>query len=433
MKKRKMIAPLLLTLAACVAAQTPSSVKPDSATIAAAKTSLSPAEQSIAGAQKEIAKKPSQFAGYNQLAIALSRRARETSDITYYAQAEDALKKSFELAPGNMEGEKIHVWLLLGRHEFPAALEAAKILNKRVPDDILVYGFLTDANAELGNYPAAENAAQWMLNLRPGNLPGMTRAAYLRELFGDVDGAYELMDMAYQSTVPTETEDRAWILSQMGHLRFVAGRTDDADNILKQALQIFPGYHYALGNLAKVRITQKRYDEAVTLLQQRYQAAPHAENLYDLAEALQLAGRDAEAKKAFAEFETKSLAESVRRDNSSRELVFYYADQAQQPMKALEIARQEFAWRHDVYTLDAYAWALHVNGQDTEARKQIETALAVGIHDSKILAHAGEIALKLGDKTAAQRYLEESVSLHATGSEQARLVLAHFPEPNRQR
>ncbi|HEY4903234.1 MAG TPA: tetratricopeptide repeat protein [Candidatus Sulfotelmatobacter sp.] len=433
MNKNKLIAPLLLTLATCVAAQTPSSVKPDSATIAAAKTALSPAEQSIAGAQKEIAKKPGQFAGYNQLAIALSRRARETSDITYYAQAEDALKKSFELAPGNMEGEKIHVWLLLGRHEFPAALEAAKILNKRVPDDILVYGFLTDANAELGNYPAAENAAQWMLNLRPGNLPGMTRAAYLRELFGDVDGAYELMDMAYQSTVPTETEDRAWILSQMGHLRFVAGRTDDADNILKQALQIFPGYHYALGNLAKVRITQKRYDEAVTLLQQRYQAAPHAENLYDLAEALQLAGRDADAKKAFAEFETKSMAESVRKDNSSRELVFYYADHAQQPAKALDVAKQEFAWRHDVYTLDAYAWALHVNGQDAEARKQIETALAVGIRDSKILAHAGEIALKLGDKTAAQRYLEESVSLHATGSEQARLVLAQFPEPNRQR
>ncbi|MGA8433052.1 MAG: tetratricopeptide repeat protein [Candidatus Sulfotelmatobacter sp.] len=433
MKKKRLIAPLILTLAACVAAQTPSSAKADSATIVTAKTALSPAEQSIAGAQKEIAKKPGQFAGYNQLAIALSRRARETSDITYYTQAEDALKKSFELAPGNMEGEKIHVWLLLGRHEFPAALAAAKILNKRVPDDILVYGFLTDANAELGNYPAAENAAQWMLNLRPGNLPGMTRAAYLRELFGDVDGAYELMDMAYQSTVPTETEDRAWILSQMGHLRYVAGRTDDADNILKQALQIFPGYHYALGNLAKVRITQKWYDEAVTLLQQRYQAAPHAENLYDLAEALQLAGRDAEAKKAFAEFETKSLAESVRKDNSSRELVFYYADHAQQPAKALDVAKQEFAWRHDVYTLDAYAWALHMNGQDTEARKQIEAALAVGIRDSKILAHAGEIALRVGDKTAAQRYLEESVSLHATGSEQARLVLAQFSEPNRQR
>ena len=204
------------------------------------KTSLSPAEQSIANARKEVAKKPTQFSGYNQLAIALSRRARETSDVTYYAQAEEALKKASELSPNNLESEKIRVWLLLGRHEFPLALEAAKILNKRVPDDILVYGFLTDANAELGNYSDAENAAQWMLNLRPGNLPGMTRAAYLRELFGDIDGAYELMDMAYQATVPTETEDRAWILSQMGHLRFIAGRTEDAENILKQALSSFP-------------------------------------------------------------------------------------------------------------------------------------------------------------------------------------------------
>src|SRR5207302_9023113 len=151
------------------------------------------------------------------------------------------------------------------------------------------------------------------------------------ELFGDIDGAFEFMDMAYQSTPPTELEDRAWILSQMGHLRLISGKPDQADKILKQALYLFPGYHYALGNLAKVRLQQKHYDEAVDLLQQRYQAAPHAENLYDLAEALEHAGRTVEAKKAFAEFEAKSLLESVRRDNSNRELIFYYADHALQP------------------------------------------------------------------------------------------------------
>lgn len=66
------------------------------------------------------------------------------------------------------------MWLLPGRHQFPAAIEAAKILNKKVPDDILVYGFRTDATAELGDYDAAENAAQWMLKLRPGTLPGQS-------------------------------------------------------------------------------------------------------------------------------------------------------------------------------------------------------------------------------------------------------------------
>ena len=410
---KNMFAFLLLIASLCASAQT-----------SKATPALSPAERSIAEARKSIEKKPAQYAGYNQLAMALARRARETSDIGYYAQAEDALKKSFELAPANLDGEKVHVWLLLGRHEFPAALDAARVLNKRIPDDVLTYGFLTDANAELGNYTDAEKAAQWMLDLRPGNLPGMTRAAYLRELFGDVDGAYELMDMAYQSTPPTEVEDRAWILSQMGHLKLSAGKISDADTVLQQALALFPGYHYALGNLAKVRVTQKRYSEAVALLQQRYQAAPHAENLYDLAEALELAGRTDEAKKAFAEFEAKSLAESIRKDNSSRELVFYYADHAHQPGEALKIAQQEFAWRHDVYTLDAYAWALHVNGIDAEARKQIETALAVGIRDAKLLRHAGEISASLGDRAQAERYLNDSVALNAPESEKARATLA---------
>jgi tetratricopeptide (TPR) repeat protein len=406
---KKLLAVLLLAAASAVAQSSPS---------------LSPAERSIAAARKLIEKKPAQYSGYNQLAVALSRRARETSDVNFYAQAEDALKKSLELAPQNFEAEKIRIWLLLGRHEFAAARESATALNKRVPDDVLVYGFLVDANAELGNYKDAENAAQWMLNLRPGNLPALTRAAYLRELFGDIDGAYDLMYMALQATPPTETEDVAWILTQMAHLRLISGKTEDVETLLNQALTRFPGYHYAQANLAKVRTRQKRYDDAVSLLEQRYKAAAHAENLYDLAEALELAGRTEEARQAFAEFETKSLAESVRADNSNRELIFYYADHAQQPAKALDVARQEYARRHDVYTLDSYAWALHVNRQDSEARKQIETALAVGIRDAKIFRHAGEIALKLGDKAAAERYLQESALLNAPGSEQAWASLA---------
>jgi tetratricopeptide (TPR) repeat protein len=385
---------------------------------------LSPAESAIAQAQSAIAKKPNQCDGYNQLAIALARRARETSDVDFYAGAEEALKKSLELSPDNLDAEKIHVWLLLGRHEFSAALDDAKALNRKIPDDVLVYGFLVDANAELGNYKDAESAAQWMLNLRPGNLPALTRAAYLRELFGDVDGALELMNMAYQSTPPTENEDGAWILTQMAHLRLSEGNPAEAETLLQQALQKFPGYHYTLGNLAKLRVIQHRYTEAVSLLQQRYAAAPHAENLYDLAEALQSAGRTDEAKTAFSEFEIKSLAESVRADNSNRELVFYYADHVHEPAKALEVAQKESSRRHDVYTLDAYAWALHVNGQNGEARKQIEAALSVGIRDAQMLHHAGEIALSLGDTAAAERLLKDAAALNAAGSDQARGTLA---------
>jgi len=395
---------------------------------APAESTASPAERSMVQARKLIEKNPKDFEAYNALALALSRRARETSDVKFYAQAEETLQKSFEVSPDNFDGQRIHVWLLLGKHEFAAALDAAKKLNQKMPDDVMLYGFLTDANVELGNYKDAETAAQWMLDLKPGNTPGLTRAAYLRELYGDIDGSLELMNMAYQSTPPGETEDGAWIVTQMAHLNLAIGKIDQAEKLSQQALMMFPGYHYALGNLAKVRIQQKRYDEAVELLKQRYEAAPHAENLYDLAQALQLAGKTDDASKAFAEFEQKSLLESNRGDNSNHELIFYYADYAGQPTRALEVAQREIARRHDVFTLDSYAWALYRNGQYADARKQIESALAVGLRDAKIFRHAGEIALKSGDKGAAERYLRASAELNSVGSEQARITLASIAQ-----
>ena len=295
-----------------------------------------------------------------------------------------------------------------------------------MPDDVIVYGLLTDANIELGNYSDAENSAQWMLNLRPGNRPALIRTARLRDLFGDAEGAYEAAELALQSTIPSENEERANLLTQMGHFRFATGNTAAAEKFFQQALTALPKYPAALGNLAQLRIAQKRYADAVELLQQLYQSVPLAGNLYALAEALRLAGRDTEARKAFADFETKALAESVCRDNSNRELVFYYADHAHQPGKALDVAKREYAWRHDVYTLDAYAWALHVNGRDAEARIEIESALAVGIRDATLFRHAGEIALKTGDLAGARGYLKQSTELNTWDSEQARRSLAEL-------
>lgn len=354
-----------------------------------------PAETAIEKAQAEIAKHPDHAQFYATLAMAYARRARETSDVQYYAKAEETLQHSFALAPDNYDGLKTLAWLQLGRHEFAKALETATKLNKKTPDDVMVYGYLVDANVELGNYKEAVAAAQWMLDLRPGNIPGLARAGYLRELHGNLPGAIDLMQMAYGSTPSTETEDRAWLLTQVAHLNFVLGDLDKADKYASAALGLFPDYHYALGALAQVRIAQKRYDDAVALLRKRHDGAPHAENLYALAEALELAGQTEESKTAFAEFERKSLAETNIGDNSNHELIAYYVDHAHQPKKALEVAQRELARRKDVFTLDCYAWALAANGDYEAANVQIQKALQVGAKDPKILSHAGFIAQHL--------------------------------------
>jgi tetratricopeptide (TPR) repeat protein len=382
------------------------------ASLLAASEPSSPALEKIAAARKAIEKNDGAYRPYVDLALGLARRARETADPARYREAQEALEKSFVLRPDNYEAAQAQVWILLGQHEFARALEAARALNGRAPDDVLTYGFLTDAHVELGNYVEAEEACQWMLDLRPGNVPGITRAAYLRELFGDPEGAIELMTDAFVRTPETEVEDRAWILTQIAHLQSTRGKLDASEAFSLEALSLFPDYHYALATLAFVRSSQDRHREAVDLLRKRYQNAPHPENLYALAEALERAGRSEEARAAYAEFEASARAESKGWDNANRELVFFYADRAGKPEDALRVARLERGRRKDVHTLDAHAWALAANGEVARARQEIETALAVGIRDARFLYHAGVIAAKDGDSGTATRYLEESLALN---------------------
>jgi tetratricopeptide (TPR) repeat protein len=387
--------------------------------------SQTPAERAIESAREAIARSPGKADQYNQLAMALARRARETADGSKYDEAEAALAKSFELAPDNFDGLKIRAWLMLGRHEFGPALELAKTLNARLPDDPMVYGLLTDAHTELGNYKEAEEAAQWMLDLGSSGIPGLTRAAYLRELFGDIEGAVELMSSVYGRTDPLESEERAWILTQLAHLRLLTGKVDEAEALLEEAMRLFPGYHYALASQAKVRSCQGRYSEAVDLLRERYRAAPHPENLYDLAVALERAGRSEEASGAFLDFEKDARAEMSSWDNANGQLVSYYADHAGKPEEALRVSSLELERRRDVYTLDAYAWALHGNGKNEEALKHIDAALAVGVRDPRLLFHAGAISAALGDKETAARRLREALEMSACSevSSDARALL----------
>jgi len=364
-----------------------------------------PAELAVARARKGIEGFPGRPEPWNQLALALARRARETAKPSFYDEAKAALAKSFDLAPRNFEGRKVQVWVSLGQHEFARALAGAKVLNRRAPDDVLVYGLVADAAAELGKYDEAEEAVQWMLDLRPGNVPGLTRAAYLREIFGDLDGALDLMVQAFEQISPSEAEDRAWVLTQVGHLHRSRGDLENAEKALEGALGLFPEYHYALAEVARVREAQGRAGDALAFRRRHYEAAPHPENLFELAVALDRAGEEEEAATAFGRFEREAREEMETADNANRELIAFYVDHARSKdfgeEEGLRIARREASLRRDIHTLDALAWALHANGEPAEAKRQIEAALAVGTRDAGILEHARAIGADIQARSAS--------------------------------
>ena len=64
---------------------------------------VSPADQRIAVARQQVDANPKAFQTYNELAFALCRKARDTSDVSLYAQATSAINRSLELSPGNYD------------------------------------------------------------------------------------------------------------------------------------------------------------------------------------------------------------------------------------------------------------------------------------------------------------------------------------------
>jgi tetratricopeptide (TPR) repeat protein len=398
------------------------------AAVAGESGSPTPAELRIAGAEKVLERQPSRYQAYNELAQALIRRARETGDNSYIEQAQKAIQSSLKIQPENFEAQQAQVDLLLAEHDYHAALEKARALNHRMPDAVLVWGYMAEAQAGLGDYQQAENSAQWMMNLRPGNVPVYLVGAELREDWGDLDGAQEYLSKALQQAPPFEAEETARILTKMARILRESGRSDAAESLLQKALKTFPGYYLSLQELAEVRLGERQYSEAVELLEKRNRSFPSPASELLEARAYEGAGRTADAAKLYAEFEREARAIISQPDNANIELVAYYTDRAHQPQEALRIARLQIENRHDVWTLDAYAWALYANRRYDEAGQQMEKAIDIGTRNAVLYYHAGAIEAAIGQKSEASRFLQESLDLNPASevSDTARRAAAQF-------
>ncbi len=354
-------------------------------------------DERVASARAVIAKEPAKAQGYNELAVALARKCRETANLDFCKQGEDAVNQSLKISPDNFDAQHARVPLRLLEHRYAEALEEARRLNKKIPDDNPLYGYMTDAELALGDYPEAEKSAQWMIDMRQVNAPGLQRGARVRELIGYTDGALEWWGSALRLTSGSDNEERAWILTRMGQLNSTIGKYEPAEKQLQQALEIEPDYPYALEQLAAVREAQGKAAEAVELLQRRLTLGPDLSVQYALAVAIEKSGDSAKAATAFENFRKAAVEAETKPENANRELILYLADH-EHAKEAADLAQRELARRKDIGTLDAAAWAMYRNGSAAEAKKLSDRALATGTKDLEIVKHGDAIKALAADK-----------------------------------
>ena len=359
----------------------------------------------IEAAQKLIDKNPKAPNGYNTLAVAYVRAARETGDFSLNSKAEAAVGRALELEPENLNSQKIRTSLMLTFHRFAEALESATRLQPKSPQDAFFYGVLTDANVELGNYKEAIDAVQKMVDLRP-NMESYARVSYVRYLHGDADGAIEAMRTAAQIADPTQKEPQAWCLVHLGDEFFKIGNYTEAEKQYETALKVFPDYHFALAGKGRARAAQNDYQSAIELLTASNNRVPNVENVIFLGDVYSKIGKPDEANK---QYELAQFIEQQFGNLDQRRLALLWADHDTKLDEALAIAAREHAARNDIFTADIYAWCLFKKGRFQEAKSAVAEAMRLKTKDARIFYHAGMIEKSLGNKSAAADYLRKAV------------------------
>ncbi len=361
-----------------------------------------PVDRLIVQMQDRVGRDPKKLDSWVRLAHAWIRKARESSDPGFYSNADAAAAFALRLEPGSTLALNVHAMVLLNQHEFEAARTVAEDILRRDSDDVTALGSLSDANLELGRYDEAMAAAQKMVSLKPA-LPSYSRASYLRWLQGDVDGARKIIRHAIDAA--GDAESRAWALCQAAQYFWHEGDHDGALAGYDMALTTRPDYPAALVGKAKIALARGRAPEAVPLFERAYEHSPLVETAWLLGDARQAAGDPTGAAKAYALVETTGATDP-------RTLALYYATKEKEPQKALALAEEELRRRRDLYTEDAYAWALFRAGKLPEARAASARARRLGTRDARLLQHAGAIELALGKTADGNRLLAEAARLN---------------------
>jgi len=356
-------------------------------------------------AQKIIEKLPDAANGYNKLAIVYIRRARETGDFSLNSNAQTAINRALEIESQNYDAQKLKASLLLTFHQFDQALNYGQQLQKTHPQDAFIYGVLTDANVELGNYEEAVDAVQKMVDLKP-NMESYARVSYVRSLHGDSDGAIEAMSLAARIADPLDKEAQSWCLVHLGDEYFKIGNFAEAEKQYDAALKTFPDYHFALAGKAHTRAAVGDFENAIKLYTQSQTRVPLTETVIALGDVYTKTGN---AEKAAEQYKLAEFIEQKLGNLDQRRLALLWADQNVKLDEALAIAEREHAARKDIFTADIYAWSLYKKGDFQKAKKAIQEAMRLKTKDARIFYHAGMIEKGLGNKEEAAQFLQKAL------------------------
>ncbi|MEV0236719.1 hypothetical protein [Nonomuraea sp. NPDC050786] len=382
----------------------------------------------IEDAQEHLRHHPDDAATWASLGGVYLEQARRSADVTYYGKAQGAFERSLRL-PADDGGPNIDAVIGMGalanaKHDFTGGLRWAEQARNAAPYRWALYGVLTDAYLELGDYERAQSALRRMLQGRP-DLASFTRAARMEHLHGRTGPARTALERARE--IAGDPAEYAFVLWQLGELAWSGGDPRAALGFYEQALAADRTHAPSLAGRARAEAALGRTGQAL-----RGYAAAVARSpsfVVEYGELLEHLGDRAGARRQYTVFSGQLKLLAANGINDDLAYGRFEADHGD-PDTAVRHLRAEWARRQSVEVADALAWALHRAGHDTEAAGYAARAARLGGRDALFAYHRGEIERALGHTGAARAQLTLALSINPhfspDGAARARAALARL-------
>jgi len=222
-----------------------------------------------------------------RLALAYLEHAQLVTNTDLYERASIHIDRAGVFGEPTADFYALRAQYALGVHNFNDAYADAAAAVQMDPYTARYYGILGDAEIELGQYESAADSYQIMVDLRP-DYSAFTRIAYIRELFGDREGALAVLTQA-RNAVPPEPRQVAWLMTQQARL-IAPNDLTLAEKILESALSVDPGNDRVLAAQAAYAYFRDDVDTALSRAHEAFDASPSSVNAALLGDLYSLAG-----------------------------------------------------------------------------------------------------------------------------------------------
>jgi len=362
-------------------------------------------DQQIIRLQQEArrAGEPWHTAYLERLGWAFVTKARISFDPGFYKLAEQCALCIELKKPHSAEAMLLRGHVLHNLHQFKEGEVLARelVAQRGLSFD---YGLLGDMLMEQGKLDESIDAYQEMMDRKPSP-QAYSRAAHVRWLKGDLQGAIAAMEMATGASSSRDHESAAWAYVRLALYELQAGNMQKTSDLIETALALQPDYAPALLALGRLLLAEGKNTEAIAPLTRAAQRNPLPEYQWVLIEALHVADRRDEA------CAVESLLMHRGAADDPRTFALYLATTSHDTKTALRLAEEELKARADVFTLDTLAWALRAAGRNQEARIFSGLALAEETQDARLFYHAGVIAAATGQNKEAEKWFEKATTI----------------------